>query len=217
MLWIVYLHAVDQLWRKEKVQAYFFSAFVKKTTEKKRWNLDSGLKRNQRLRWTQISPSFCKHKNLLQQLKVGLFLQTFCIHVFVEPPENKVKNKMLQDNAMNSVQTKDLQGIICSSLNYCTHWHTTTFLPARAEEWEECDDSPDLQTAQLQSHSVADLTGMILHVIITHLLWNRHREIRYVTWVQQHWTNTHFTAHFPSQAVYLIHVQSAYVRTDHWF
>lgn len=36
MIWIVYLHAVNQLLRKEKVQAHFFSSFVKQISEKKK-------------------------------------------------------------------------------------------------------------------------------------------------------------------------------------
>lgn len=40
---------------------------------------------------------------------------------------------------------------------------------ARAKEWEEHRDSPDLQTAELQCHPITDFTGLILHVITTHL------------------------------------------------
>lgn len=36
MIWIVYLHAVNQLLREEKVQAHFFSSFVKQILEKKK-------------------------------------------------------------------------------------------------------------------------------------------------------------------------------------
>lgn len=40
---------------------------------------------------------------------------------------------------------------------------------SHSQRAEACSDTPDLQTAELQSHPVADFTRMVLHVVTTHL------------------------------------------------
>lgn len=52
----------------------------------------------------------------------------------------------------------------------------------RAKEWKECHDAPDLQTAELQRHPIADLAGMKLHVIIVYLSWNETDKSPTVDW-----------------------------------
>lgn len=47
--------------------------------------------------------------------------------------------------------------------------NTPSSVTSHSQRGKECSDSPDLQTAKLQCHPVTDFTGMILHVITTHL------------------------------------------------